>query len=256
MAQGGYQQLAKQVMSNGGSMQDAGRLWQAAGKNLQRAQQMLRKGGNNKRNMRGGAEEDSALKLDDGGATTEFDEKSGEAGMDSSEADLNAASDSPKVEEKDASDPAVPDGFGSMFGGKRRRNSRKNNNKRNMRGGSDAEKLNDGGATTEFDEKSGEAGMDSGEADLNAASDSPKVEEQDAPDVSKMMSAMTSMLGGKRRSQKKRNNNRKGGNRQSQKKRNNNNRKGGKKQQQQQSRKGGKKQQQQSRKGGKNNRRN
>ena len=54
MAQGGYQQLAKEVMSNGGSMQDAGRLWQAAGKNLQRAQQMLRKGGNNKRNMRGG----------------------------------------------------------------------------------------------------------------------------------------------------------------------------------------------------------
>ena len=241
MAQGGYQQLAKQVMSNGGSMQDAGRLWQAAGKNLQRAQQMLRKGGNNKRNMRGGSD-DATSGI---GASDAEGDKADQAigGSDSGEADLNAASDSPKVEEKDAPDVSNMMGMTSMFGGKRRRNSRKNNNKRNMRGGSDVDATDSIGASDTDGDKADQAigGSDSGEADLTAASDSPKVEEQDAPDVSKMMNAMTGMLGGKRRSQKKRNNN---------------NRKGGKKQQQQQSRKGGKKQQQQSRKGGKNNRRN
>ena len=52
MAQSGYQQLAGQVMKNGGTMQDAGRYWKKAGKNLQKALQLAKQN----RHMKGGAE--------------------------------------------------------------------------------------------------------------------------------------------------------------------------------------------------------
>ena len=238
MAQGGYQQLAKEVMSNGGSMKQAGAIWQAAGKNLQKAQQMLRKGGNNRRNMRGGeglpddpgANADAGLGSDDGtgagpkGSDSDAVSMDNQGGADGSLLTDDASAD----QDKPAEEPTA-DAFGSMFGGKRRRNSRRNR-RRNHRGGSDSPGANNA------DEDPVDGGKDAvSEGGDNAGpalgEDAPEVPEE-MKGLMKSVGAMTGMFGGKRRSQKKRNN-----------------RKGGKKQ----SRKGGKKQ---SRKGGKNNRRN
>ena len=245
MAQGGYQQLAKEVMSNGGSMKQAGAIWQAAGKNLQKAQQMLRKGGNNRRNMRGGeglpddpgANADAGLGSDDGTGAGPKGSDSDAVSMDNQGgADGSLLTDDASADKAPPAEEQTEEKFGSMFGGKRRRNSRRNR-RRNHRGGSDAPGANNADEDpVDIDEEKGDLS--------EKMSDMPDT--QNMQSMMKNIGAMTGMFGGKRRSQKKRNN-RKGGNRQSQKKRNN--RKGGKKQ----SRKGGKKQ---SRKGGKNNRRN
>ena len=155
MAQSEYQQLAGEVMKNGGSMKDAGKLWKQSGRNLQLAQQMLRKGGKNKRNMRGGSTEDDSTseQLHDDPNKLTGTPSGTEVGESNSNPDdamgEKLASDSGFTEEKPTGDAAVNadtslenvssmiSGLTSMMGGKRKsqRRNKKGGKKQSRKGG-------------------------------------------------------------------------------------------------------------------------